>query len=100
MFASRGIEAFAARAAKGLPGAGAPARRRSLGRRGDLTAQQAEIARLARDGMTNPEIGARLFLSPRTVEYHLHKVFERLGVASRNELALVLEAPAGAGVAG
>jgi DNA-binding NarL/FixJ family response regulator len=50
--------------------------------------------------MTNPEIGARLFLSPRTVEYHLHKVFERLGVASRNELALVLEAPAGAGVAG
>jgi len=100
MFASRGIEAFAARAAKGLPGGGAPAQRRSLGRGGDLTAQQAEIARLARDGMTNPEIGARLFLSPRTVEYHLHKVFERLGVASRNELALVLEAPAGAGVAG
>jgi DNA-binding CsgD family transcriptional regulator len=98
MFASRGIGAFAARAAKGLPGDGAPARRRSLGRGGDLTAQQAEIARLARDGMTNPEIGARLFLSPRTVEYHLHKVFERLGVGSRNELAQVLGA--GAGVAG
>jgi DNA-binding NarL/FixJ family response regulator len=63
-----------------------------------------QIALLARDGLSNPEIGARLFVSPRTVEYHLHKVFAKLGIASRTELHLVLDeaardAPALAGPA-
>ena len=66
---------------------GETARKRSVETLDQLTAQEAQIARLARDGLSNPEIGARLFISPRTVEYHLHKVYGKLDITSRIELA-------------
>ena len=61
-------------------------RKRSVGTRDALTVQEAQVARLAAEGHTNPEIGAQLFISPRTAEYHLHKVFSKLGISSRREL--------------
>ena len=67
-------------------------RKRTVETRDDLTAQERQIAQLARDGLSNPEIGARLFLSPRTVEWHLHKVFAKLGIRSRRQLAGALPA--------
>jgi DNA-binding NarL/FixJ family response regulator len=69
---------------------GETARKRTVETRDELTAQEALIARLARDGLSNPEIGTRLFISPRTVKYHLRKVFIKLDVSSRNQLDRVL----------
>jgi len=81
-----GAEAFAERARRELLATGESVRQRTLRTRAVLTAQEAQIARLAGNGLTNPEIGAELFLSPRTVEWHLHKVYTKLEVSSRNEL--------------
>ena len=87
MLATMGMDAFAQRAARELGASGETARKRSGQSLDHLTAREAQIARLARDGLSNPEIGARLFISPRTVEYHLHKVYGKLDITSRNELA-------------
>jgi DNA-binding NarL/FixJ family response regulator len=65
---------------------GEKTRKRKDETRGDLTPQESQIARLARDGLSNPEIGSMLFLSPRTVEWHLHNVFTKLGISSRTKL--------------
>jgi DNA-binding CsgD family transcriptional regulator len=81
-----GMEAFAERARIELAAIGEKVRKRTLSKLGDLTPQERQIAELARTGLSNPEIGARLFLSPRTVEWHLHHVFEKLGVRSRRNL--------------
>ena len=86
MLSTMGMESFAERAARELRATGETARKRSVETRDELTAQESQIARLARDGLSNPEIGTRLFISRRTVEYHLHKVFAKLGISSRNQL--------------
>jgi DNA-binding NarL/FixJ family response regulator len=90
MFSAFGVEAFAERARRELLATGETARKRTAETRDELTAQEGQIARLARDGLSNPEIGARLYISPRTVEYHLHKVFRKLGISSRNRLHAAL----------
>ena len=90
LLAAIGMEAFAERAARELQATGETVRKRRAETRDDLTAQERQIAQLARDGLSNPEIGARLFLSPRTVEWHLRKVFAKLGIHSRRELANAL----------
>jgi DNA-binding CsgD family transcriptional regulator len=86
-FTSIGMEAFAERARRELLATGEIIRARTVETRDDLTAQERQIAELARDALSNPEIGARLFLSPRTVEWHLRKVFGKLGIHRRRELA-------------
>ena len=86
MFEEIGMEAFARRAARELLATGEHVRKRIVETRDDLTAQELQIAQMARDGLTNPEIGTRLFLSPRTVEWHLHKVFAKLNISSRRQL--------------
>jgi len=90
MFTTMGAEAFAARAGRELLATGETARKRTTDTRDELTAQETQIARLARDRLSNAEIGARLFISPRTVEYHLHKVFTKLDITSREHLDRVL----------
>ena len=94
MFAAIGMEAFAERARNELQASGENVRKRTVETRDDLTAQERQIARLARDGLSNPEIGARLFLSPRTVEWHLRNVFNKLGIRSRRELVGALPSSA------
>ena len=84
-----GIEGFAERARRELLATGETVRRRVIEHTSSLTPQEAQIARLARDGLSNPEIGGQLFISPRTVQYHLHKVFQKLDISSRNQLGRV-----------
>ena len=86
MFTTMGAEAFAERARHELLATGETVRKRTVDTRNDLTPQEDHIARLARDGRTNPEIGAELFISARTVEWHLANVFTKLGVKSRRDL--------------
>jgi DNA-binding CsgD family transcriptional regulator len=86
MFASMGAEGFADRARRELQATGETVRKRTVETLDELTPQEAQVAWLAGDGRTNPEIGAELFISPRTVEWHLHKVFTKLGISSRKEL--------------
>jgi DNA-binding CsgD family transcriptional regulator len=93
-----GAEAFAERARRELLATGETVRKRTAETLYELTAQEAQVARLALDGCTNPEIGAQLFISPRTVEYHLRKVFTKLDISSRKELAGALRQASHAGV--
>ncbi len=98
MLAAMGAEGFAERARRELLATGETVRKRTAVTADELTPQEAEIARLARDGHTNPEIGVQLFISARTVEWHLRKVFAKLGVSSRKELRRALSAPGRAAV--
>jgi DNA-binding CsgD family transcriptional regulator len=90
MFSAMDVETFTERVSRELLATGARARKRTADTREDLTAQELQVARLAREGLSNPAIGARLFISPRTVEYHLSKVFTKLGISSRNQLDRVV----------
>ena len=97
-FVSIGMETFAERARGELLATGEKVRKRTPDTRDELTPQEREIAHLAGRGLSNPEIGTRLFLSRRTVEYHLSKVFPKLGITSRNELADALRTSGGQGL--
>jgi DNA-binding CsgD family transcriptional regulator len=98
MLEEMGMSAFADRARRELAATGETARKRggpaarAAGAGEALTGQEAQVARLARDGLSNPEIGARLFISPRTAQYHLSNVFAKLGISSRSQLDRVLPA--------
>jgi DNA-binding CsgD family transcriptional regulator len=96
IFSRSGAEGFAERARRELMATGETVRKRTVETAEELTAQEAQIARLARDDLTNPEIGAQLFLSPRTVEWHLGKVFAKLDITSRKQLRRVLPDPSSA----
>jgi DNA-binding CsgD family transcriptional regulator len=93
MLDTLGMEAFAERARRELLATGGRVRKRTVDTRDELTGQERQIAGLARDGLSNPEIGARLFLSSRTVEWHLGKVFTKLGITSRLGLRDALPSP-------
>ncbi|MFD1654590.1 helix-turn-helix transcriptional regulator [Pseudonocardia alaniniphila] len=86
MFTGMGAEGFAQRAASELGALGTTARKRSVETSTELTAQEIEVVRLVREGLSNPEIGARLFLSPRTVEWHMGRIFAKLSITSRRQL--------------
>jgi ATP/maltotriose-dependent transcriptional regulator MalT len=90
MLVDVGMDAFAERARRELLATGETVRKRTVETRDDLTPQEWQVARLAAGGKTNPEIGAQLFVSPRTVEWHLSKVFTKLGVTSRKQLGSAL----------
>src|SRR4051794_18857922 len=90
MFTSMGTEAFAGRAERELLATGTRARKRTVETRDELTPQEAQIARLAGAGLSNADIGARLFISQHTAAYHLRKVFTKLEITSRNQLGRVL----------
>jgi DNA-binding CsgD family transcriptional regulator len=90
MYSAMGAEAFADRARRELLATGESARKRSAATDTELTPQELQVARLAQEGLSNNEIGEHLFISPRTVQYHLRKVFAKLGIRSRGELAHVL----------
>jgi len=89
MFTRMGAQAFAERARRELVATGEKVRKHSVGTGDELTGQEAQIARLAGDGLTNQEIGAQLFISTHTVEWHLRKVFVKLGITSRRQLRTV-----------
>ncbi|HEY4095935.1 MAG TPA: AAA family ATPase [Baekduia sp.] len=90
LFTEMGAEAFARRAERELVATGETTRRATVATRDELTPQEARVARMARDGVNNQQIATELFISRKTVEYHLHKVFTKLGISSRNHLARVL----------
>jgi ATP/maltotriose-dependent transcriptional regulator MalT len=90
LFDEMGVPGFGARARRELAATGEAARKRTDETRADLTAQEAQIARLALQGLTNPQIGAQLFLSARTIEWHLRHIYPKLGIRSRRELHTVL----------
>jgi DNA-binding CsgD family transcriptional regulator len=98
MLEEMGMEAFAERARRELRATGETARTRTVpaaraaGAGAALTPQEAQVARLAREGLSNPEIGARLFISPRTAQFHLSNVFTKVGITSRSQLDRVLPA--------
>ena len=98
MFSRMGAAAFAERARRELAATGETVRKRTVETLDELTTQEAQVVRLAAQGHTNPEIGAQLFISPRTVEYHLHKIFPKLGISSRKELRRALPGAEHAGV--
>jgi DNA-binding CsgD family transcriptional regulator len=93
MLTAMGMDGFAERARRELLATGETVRKRTVETFGELTSQEAQIAQLARDGLSNPEISSQLFISPRTVEWHLHKVFAKLGISSRRQLRGALPAP-------
>jgi DNA-binding NarL/FixJ family response regulator len=90
MLAGLGMEAFAERARRELLATGETVRKRTVETLDELTPQEVQVARLAAGGQTNSQIGAQLFLSPRTVEWHLSKVFGKLGIGSRKKLGAAL----------
>ena len=94
MLVAIGMEAFAERTRHELVATGERVRRRSAETRDELTPQEAQIARLAREGHSNLDIGAQLFLSTRTIEWHLRKVYMKLGISSRKDLKDALPSPA------